>query len=404
MLSRKARLSDNTVKQSLYGLALIAALALPAAASAANTVTAHNCASPSWGNDQAHYEELSQALETKTLFLLDESKKQAEEWLLYCSYNENDDTMWVPYDSHAYIIPPGFHADSKCASKQWLTGAKLDKCRVKSMWVSLKTMELYQIIDFISWGSGMALNPLSTIVETAAVEAAGGDAAYLCSFITAHEKLLPGSYIYEPDDDKQKRGDTLCNDPQELLTEYNYHYSDERIGGNGGKDFTTGNTLLNGAVEGNDKSISFIQVQASERILSMAVKYDDGSLHEYGDLIEIPDICEGREWVCSDLYEDIGGEPSMKRKMLLPGVTINWVRVCSKYTSRYDSDTVHGVSIKFSDNTLLKAGTIPDTNKDCQFLAAGSSGNRYPVQGFYGTAGGEIDSLGIIYKDPSVAL
>lgn len=70
--------------------------------------------------------------------------------------------------------------------------------------------------------------------------------------------------------------------------------------------------------------------------------------------------------------------------------------VCRDYTSLYQTTTIHYMAFKFADGRTRKRGTLTD---DCITF---KSDKGYPIVGFHGRAGKEINKLGVIYAEANL--
>ena len=74
--------------------------------------------------------------------------------------------------------------------------------------------------------------------------------------------------------------------------------------------------------------------------------------------------------------------------------TLQEVEVCKDYTGKHNSTTVHYIKFTLSSGYTMSGGT---RRGSCETL---KSDLGYPILGFRGRSGVELDSLGIIIEKP----
>ncbi len=71
--------------------------------------------------------------------------------------------------------------------------------------------------------------------------------------------------------------------------------------------------------------------------------------------------------------------------------SVESVEVCKAHTSKYNATTVHYVKFTLADGKTLSGGK---KSSECRTL----SNSNYPIVGFRGRSGSELDALGVIFE------
>jgi len=147
----------------------------------------------------------------------------------------------------------------------------------------------------------------------------------------------------------------------------NYHYSDQ-FGGTGGDLFDDAETTL--IPEGSGLQPIKVMMRSGSRLDKVGLKF-----------------ASPVKWLKH------GGSGGGITKTAIEIDPLMQVKVCRDYTSKYNATTIHSIELTLASGAVMTGGT--ETN-DCQTF---SSPEGYPIVGFHGHSGTEVDKLGVIYGE-----
>lgn len=157
--------------------------------------------------------------------------------------------------------------------------------------------------------------------------------------------------------------------------EVEYVYGNKVWGSSSGYAFDDITALNNGLLQGEKVNIFKIGLRSGNRVDQVSIEYDNGQIVRHGG--------------------DGGGAKTTSA--LPPTTTLQKVEVCKAYTAEHNSTTVHYIKFTLSDGETLEGGI---RNGDCTTLRSVSNG--YPILGFRGSSGDELDSIGVIFEKPVI--
>lgn len=196
--------------------------------------------------------------------------------------------------------------------------------------------------------------------------------------LDAHKSAAGINNVWLNYTDKDKEGIWLASHRWNAdLTSFapvTYEHGARIWGGSGGGKYDDTEVLQRGLLSGEPLHIKELAMRAGSRIDRVKVTYSNDSVVYHG-----------------------GEGGSFKSIALSETHTLQKMEVCKAYTSKYDATTVHYIKFTLSDGTTLAGGT---RSNSCVTL---KSDQGYPIVGFRGGSGAELDSIGIIIEKPQMA-
>lgn len=160
----------------------------------------------------------------------------------------------------------------------------------------------------------------------------------------------------------------------DTVSPVNYGYGYHVWGGKGGYRFNDMTELQKNLLQGQVRKVVRIGLRAGSRVDQVSIEYDNGVKVTHG-----------------------GSGGSAQSLAWADGLNLMQAEVCKKYTSKYDSTTVHYLKFTLRNGYSIAGGT---RTGECVTL---KSDLGYPIRGFRGRSGSEVDSFGVIFERPPAA-